>query len=172
MTVTDSVRSTRSAQPIDVLAERLNDPGVAASLVTLLDNAELLSTLVLGLSGFISRSEMIVDSLAEGLNDIRTVSASRPAGLPSLEDLKTISAELLEAAPILRQVLASSMTSPATIELLSTISESAVEGAERARANQTQVKGAFGALKAMKEPEVQRGLGMLIEIARALGRRL
>ena len=61
------------------------------------------------------------------------------------------------------------MTQPATIELLSMLSEAAVEGAETARRNHTEVKGAFGALKAMKEPEVQRGLGLLIEISRALG---
>jgi hypothetical protein len=172
MTATEAAASTRSAEPIDVVAERLNDPAVAASLVTLLDNAELLSTLVLGLSGFISRGEMIVDSLAEGLNDIRTVNASRPAGAPTLADLRTVTSELVEAAPALRQVLGSAMTQPSTIELLSLFSEAAVEGADNARRNHTEVKGAFGALKAMKEPEVQRGLGLLIEISRALGRRL
>jgi hypothetical protein len=172
MTATEAVASTRSAEPIDAVAERLNDPAVAASLVTLLDNAELLSTLVLGLSGFISRGEMIVDSLAEGLNDIRTVSASRPEGTPTLADLRTVTSELVEAAPALRQVLSSAMTQPATIDLLSMLSEAAVEGAEAARRNHTEVKGPFGALKAMKEPEVQRGLGLLIEISRALGRRL
>lgn len=172
MTATDAVAPTRSAEPIDAVAERLNDPAVAASLVTLLDNAELLSTLVLGLSGFISRGEMIVDSLAEGLNDIRTVSASRPEGAPTLADLRTVTGELVEAAPALRQVLNSAMTQPATIDLLSMLSEAAVEGAETARRNRTEVKGPLGALKAMKEPEVQRGLGLLIEISRALGRRL
>ena len=41
MTATEAAASTRSAEPIDVVAERLNDPAVAASLVTLLDNAEV-----------------------------------------------------------------------------------------------------------------------------------
>lgn len=172
MTATETAVSPRSSEPIDAVAERLNDPAVAASLVTLLDNAELLSTLVLGLSGFISRGEMIVDSLAEGLNDIRAVNASRPDGTPTLADLRTATSELVEAAPALRQVLGSAMTQPATIDLLSMFSEAAVEGAEAARRNHTEVKGPFSALKAMKEPEVQRGLGLLIEISRALGRRL
>lgn len=162
----------RSAEPIDAIAERLNDPAVAASLVTLLDNAELLSTLVLGLSGLISRGEMIVDTVSEGLNDLRTANASRPEGSPSLADLRTISGELVEAAPALRLVLNSAMTEPATIELLSLVSEAAVEGAETARANETVVKGPFAALRTLKDPEVQRGLGMLVEISRALGRRL
>jgi hypothetical protein len=167
----DAAASTRSAAPIDAVTERLNDPGVAASLVTLLDNAELLSTLVLGLSGLVSRGEMIVDSLAEGIHDLRAAGSARPDGAPSLAELRTVTSELVEAAPALRQVLASSMTTPATIDLLSMLSEAAVEGADRARRNRTEV-GAFGAVKALKEPEVQRGLGLLIEIARALGRRM
>lgn len=166
------VSPARSAEPIDAVAERLNDPAVAASLVTLLDNAELLSTLVLGLSGLVGRGEMIVDTLAEGLADLRVASASRPEGTPTLADLRTVTQELVEAAPALRQVLNSAMTQPATIDLLSMLSEAAVEGAETARANQTAVKGPLAAMRAMKEPDVQRGLGMLIEIARALGRRL
>jgi hypothetical protein len=114
MTATESAAWTRSVQPIDVVAERLDDQGVAASLVTPLDNAELPSTGALGLSGVISRGEMIVESPAEGLSDIRTVSAARPAGVPSLADLETVTSELAEAAPALRLVRSSSMTSPQT----------------------------------------------------------
>lgn len=168
----DAAVPVRSAQPIDAVAERLNDPAVAAAVVTLLDNAELLSTLVLGLSGLVSRSEMIVDSLADGLKDLRTVGKAKAEGGPTLAELKEVAVDLAMAAPALKQVVNSSMTSPETIELLATFSESAVEGAAVAKARHTEVKGAFGALKAMKDPEVQKGLGMLIEIARALGRRM
>jgi hypothetical protein len=171
MTATEAAVPTRPAEPIDAVAERLNDPAVAASLVTLLDNAELLSTLVLGLSGMIGRSEMIIDSFAEGVGDLRAAAESRPEGAPSLSDLGTIAGELAAAAPVLRQVLASPMVSPATIDLLSLVSDAAVEGSETARRNETSIS-AFGALKALKEPEVQRGLGLLIEISRSLGRRL
>ncbi|MFN3214999.1 MAG: DUF1641 domain-containing protein [Acidimicrobiales bacterium] len=171
MTATEAAVPTRPAEPIDAVAERLNDPAVAASLVTLLDNAELLSTLVLGLSGMVSRSEMIIDSFADGVGDLRAAAESRPEGAPSLSDLGAVAGELAAAAPALRQVLSSPMVSPATIDLLSLVSDAAVEGAETARRNETSIS-AFGALKALKEPEVQRGLGLLIEISRSLGRRL
>ena len=57
-------------EPVDAVVERLNDPTVAASVVTLLDNAELLSTLVLGLSGLIERGDTIADSLAAGVAEL------------------------------------------------------------------------------------------------------
>jgi hypothetical protein len=109
MTATEAAAPTRPTEPIDAVAERLNDPAVAASLVTLLDNAELLSALVLGLSGMIGRSEMIVDSFAEGLGDLRAAGAACPEGVPSLSELGTVAGELAAAAPTLRQVLASPM---------------------------------------------------------------
>lgn len=171
MVSTDSVQPART-EPADAIAERLNDPAVAASLVTLLDNADLISTLVLGLSGLIARSETIMDSVVDGLEDFRASNGFRPAGAPSLADLSTVTSELVEAAPALRSVLNSAMTRPETIALLAMMSEAATEGVERARANDTRVKGALGAMRTLKEPEVQRGLGMMIEVARALGRRL
>lgn len=168
MTTTDT---SAQVQPIDAVAERLNDPAVAASLVTLLDNAELLSTLVLGLSGLIARSEMIMDSVVEGLNDFRTGSGDALAGVPTLDDVRTATSELVEAAPTVREILASSMVRPETIQLLSTFSEAALDGAAAAQRDQTGL-GVIGAVKALRDPEVQRGLGLFIEISRALGRRV
>lgn len=161
----------QASQPVDAVAERLNDPAVAASLVTLLDNAELLSTLVLGLSGMVARSEFIMDSVAEGLNDMRSGTGSQGgATLPSLGDLQTVTSELVEAAPALRDVLGSAMIRPETISLLSMLSEAATEGA--ANAHGKPGTSTFGLLRALRDDDVQRGVNMFVEIARALGRRL
>ncbi|MEM9042322.1 MAG: DUF1641 domain-containing protein [Actinomycetota bacterium] len=155
------------------MVERLNDPAVAASLVTLLDNAELLSTLVIGLSALIERSETIVDSVAEGVHEFKAAGSDlRPEGAPSLAELGSVAGELTAAAPALSAVLSSAMVRPDTIELLSLVSEAATEGAERARTNQTEVGGPIAALKSLKDPNVARGLGLVIEIARSLGRRM
>ena len=64
------------------------------------------------------------------------------------------------------------MARPETVQLLSDVSDAATEGVARARANDTRVTGAFAALKTLKDPEVQRGLGVLVEISRSLGRRM
>lgn len=166
MTSTES-----TARPADAVAQRLDDPAVAAALVTLLDNAELLSTLVLGLSGMIARSESIMDSVVEGIHDFRGADTERSGPPVTLRDLGQVAREFTDAAPALQAILDSSMTKPATIELLSLVSDAATEGAAAARETDAKVS-AFGAVRALRDDDVQRGLGMVIEIARALGRKL
>ncbi len=158
-------------RPLDAVTERLDDPAVAASLVTLLDNAELLSTLVLGLSGLIARSESIMDSVAEGIHDARAAGAGRPDDAPSLAELAGVARELADAAPLLQDVLNSSMARHETVELLSLVSEAAVEGAATARTTDSQI-GTLGLMKALRDDDVQRGLGLVIEISRSLGKKL
>lgn len=173
MTDIESQADVRGHQPIDAVAERLNDPAVAASLVTVLDNAELLSTLVLGLSGLMERGDMIMDAVAEGVNDFKAAGgASKPDGAPSLAELGQMAGQLSTAAPALTRVTESAMVAPETIDLLAMLSEAATEGAANARANNTEVTGVFSAAKTLKDPEVQKGLGFIIEIARSLGRRM
>ena len=162
-----------TAEPVDAVIDRLNDPTVAASLVTLLDNAELLSTLVLGLSGFVERGDMIMDSVAESVNEFKGAATSGDGpSLPPLSELSATAGMLASSAPTLSRVLDSPMTSDATIDLLAMMSEAATEGAATAKANGTTVEGPVGAYRALKDPHVQKGMGLLIEIARSLGRRM
>ena len=172
MTATDPTPSVRSGESVDAVLERLDDPAVAASLVTLLDHAELLSTLVLGLSGFVARSETIVDAVAEGVNDFKASVPGRPADLPSLGELGIVASELSASAPALQRVLNSSMVDPDTIDLLSLFSEAATDGAATARVNGTKVGGIRGLYSMLRDDDVQRGLGLIVEIARALGQRI
>jgi hypothetical protein len=159
--------------PSEAILERLDDPAVAASLVTILDNAELLSTLVLGLSGFVERGDTIMDAVAEGMHDIKSSGVIPEDGsYPSLSEAGVAVSQLVASGPALTAVLESSMVRPETINLLSDISEAATEGAAVARENNTSVSGLRGALKLLRDPEVQRGLGVLAEIARSLGRRM
>lgn len=168
-----SIRETPTHQPIDAVAERLNDPAVAASLVTLLDNAELLSTLVLGLSGFVGRGDMIMDAVAEGVNDFKAAGgATKPDGLPTLAEASALAGQLATATPVLHQLLDSALVSPEMISLLNDVSEAATEGAANAKANDTEIGGIRSLVKTLKDPEIQRGLGLIVEIARSLGKRM
>lgn len=162
------------AEPVDAVRERLNDPAVAASMVTLLDNSELLSTLVLGLAGFMERGDMIMDAVAEGVNDMKTATAggATQSELPSAAELSTLAGQLGSATPLLGQLLDSPIARPETIGVLASLSEAASEGVENAAKNNTEVSGAFGALRALKDPEVAKGLGVFLEIAKALGKRV
>lgn len=173
MTDIETPTSVHGHEPIDAVTERLNDPAVAASLVTVLDNAELLSTLVLGLGGLVQRGDMIMDAVAEGVNDIRAASASQgDRGVPSLSELVAVASQLSAAAPLLQQVLDSKIASAETVEVLSLVSDAAAEGVENARRKDREITGVFSAAKTLRDPEVQRGLGLIVEIARALGRRM
>lgn len=174
MSATEAVTTSTPPQPVDAVVERLNDPAVAAALVSLLDNVELLSTLVHGLSSFVERGDTIMDSLATGLTELRTANAESPrkVELPSLDQLSDLAGALTRATPLITDVLDSHMVSPETVDVLSLVSEAAVEGAANARKQGSTVGGLRAALRILKDPEVGRGLGLLVEIAKSLGRRL
>jgi len=167
------VTLTESEQhaPVDAVVERLNDPAVAASLVTLLDNAEFLSTLVLGLGGFVARGETIMDAVADGVQEFKAAGGGT-SELPSPAELTELASQLGAAAPAVSRVLESPMVEPETIDLLGTFSKAATAGMANAEANETKVAGIRGALKALKDPDVQRGLGVLIEVSRSLGQQV
>lgn len=176
MTSTHQSRANHTAvhEPVEAVVERLNDPAVAASLVTLLDNAELLSTLVIGLSAAIERSDTIMDSVTAGMtemNDARRGSGDASA-FPGPAEIARLATALTRSTPVIQQVLDSSMVSSDTVALLSLMSGAAVEGAERARRSDTSVAGVRATLRALKDPDVARGLGLFVEIARSLGRHL
>lgn len=158
-------------EPVDAVMERLNDPAVAASLVTLLDNAELMSTLVLGLSGLLERGDLILDAVAESVNDVKTAATEGADSYPSLPELSKLAKQSQEALPLLSSILDSSMASPETIELLGNMTDAATEGVARAQSQGTQVVGVRGALRALKDPDVQHGLGVLLEIAKSIGQK-
>ncbi|HWL45672.1 MAG TPA: DUF1641 domain-containing protein [Ilumatobacter sp.] len=166
--------SSSTVVPVDAVVERLNDPAVAASLVTLLDNAELLSTLVLGLSGLLSRGDSIMDMVAESVGDLKAARANTELpSLPSVSELTTLVGQVSAATPTLQALLASPAAQPATIEFLGRLSAAATTGAERARANNTHGPASLmGIRKVLKDDDIQVGLGLLLEIAKALGQQL
>lgn len=169
MCATDS--TSHIHEPVDAVLERLNDPGVAASIVTLLDNAELMSTLVLGLSAFLERGDMIIDALAESVNDVKAATSESASSLPSSAELRDLARQGREALPLLSTILDSSMASKETIDLLGTMTDAATEGVARAQENGTRVKGARGALKALKDKDTQYGMGVMMEIAKSIGQK-
>ncbi|MHB8294712.1 MAG: DUF1641 domain-containing protein [Acidimicrobiales bacterium] len=155
------------------MLERIDDPAVAAALITILDNAELLSTLVLGLSGFVERGDTIVESIASGVREMKEGGPrGGAADLPSLDQLRDVAAVLSESLPTLTSALRSPIVSPESVAVVSMLSEAAAEGMARARRADARVTGVLGAVRALKDPDVGRGMGLLIEVAKSLGRRV
>jgi hypothetical protein len=149
------------------LAAKLADPGVAESLSTLLSHADLAAILLTGLDGFISRTEVIGNSLLAGLNELRgTVDFDEVSGFDVkgfVEVLRTIS----RTAP---QLLG--MLEPTVTNQLAMIGKGLQEGSADYVSKPIRVDGPMSALKLLKDPEIARTISYAATVAKAIGREL
>jgi uncharacterized protein DUF1641 len=166
--------------PGDEVIARLDDPGIASSLSLILDHADLLATIIVGLDGLLRRADVIGDNLASGVAEVRNLAAAgngqRPwpsVDLAALSDTITrLSAAAVDATPALDRLLRSPLTDPQTADVLAEIGHALLEGKQAAAADPRGPKGVFALMRVTKDPDVSRGLGFMIQIARAFGRRL
>lgn len=168
--------------PADALRERLNDPDVANSLNSLLDHADLLAILVDGLDGLIRRGDEISNSLVSALDELKgsSLAGSIPGG-ESLRNvdlqglaasLASLSGALVDATPALNTLLTSRLADPQAAHVMALLGEALVEGKAAAEADPGGPKGLFGLWRVTKDKDIVRGLGFLVQVARAFGRRL
>ncbi|BBX63105.1 hypothetical protein MSAS_22790 [Mycobacterium saskatchewanense] len=172
--------------PADRLRERLDDPAVAASLNSLLDHADLLAILLTGLDGFTRRGDEITESLASAVNELR--GASLAANAPLFDQVKSelgsidvqalaasvasLASVLVAATPALNNVLRSPLLDPESVDVVSGLGQALIEGKAAAAADPGGPKGLFGLWRVTKDKDVSRGLGFLIQVARAFGKHL
>ncbi len=165
MTVNGQLAAPAAAPtPAETLRARLDDPQVAAALNSLLDHADLLALMVVSIDEFFSRGEVIADSLASGLGELRGATGS--VTLPDI-DVKGLVGAVTTAAPAL-QALLGQVGRPHTIEALTRLT-TAVDEAETTR---TTPVGPLTVLRALRDPDTSRGLGYLLHVLKGLGRRL
>ena len=168
---------------IDTLKNQLEQPQVAAALSNLLDHADLLAILLVGLDGLVSRSETIGEALLDGVQDLRQVADANP----QLEDLDpgailgsllALSSSLPKLTPAITRlvdaglidgVLDSGITSPIVLDQISKLGRGLASGAEQAAIAPVHVPGAFGLLKLLKDPDINRGLGFFLSVVKAIG---
>lgn len=157
---------------VDDVLDRLNDPAKLAALNTLVDNLELLAVLVAGLDGLARKGDLIADTAAEVLDTARA--ASRSTGLDvrrTSEQLATLIPTLAEAAPAINRVAHSAIVHEQAVEVVGLTAQAVSEGYQRVAGTDKRVARRH-LLKIAKEPEVQRGLAFLVEVARVLGTEL
>jgi hypothetical protein len=161
---------------VDDLLARLEEPKVVGALNNLLDHAELLSVLLIGLDGFVSRGDVIADSLADAVGELR--GASGVAGPLASIDVRglagsaaTLSSSVITGTPALSTLL-STITDPRTVEGVTQLAGALAEGRTKAEAEPMAPTGVFGLLRALKDEDTARGLGFLIQVSKALGRQL
>jgi len=120
---------------VDHLLDRLNDPTVAASLNSLLDNIELLAVLVAGLDGLARKGEVIGDTIAEVLDQIRSTTQSTGLDpMQAAQQLGTIIPTLAAASPAINRILESPIVEPEPIDILSETAVALVDGLKAAEA--------------------------------------
>lgn len=172
--------------PADRVRAKLDDPRVAESLDSLLDHADLLAILVSSLDGLIRRSDVIGESLASAVREFKgdVDGASLAQSVPGIESLRSVdltglaasfamlSGKVIEVTPALDSLLSSRLTDPQATEVLTQLGAALVEAKDATAQSQEGPKGFFGILKAAKDPDVARGLGFMILVAKSFGRQL
>lgn len=132
--------------PVDTLLAKLDEPRTVAALNNLLEHADLLAILVSGLEGLVRRGEVISDSLASALGELRgTGGSSALAKLGALAD-------------------------PGVVDVVSTAARAISVGAEHTKSEPQKLSGVFSLMRTLKDDDVARGLSFLIHVLREFGR--
>ena len=152
---------------VDRLLDRLEDPAVAASLNSLLDNVELLAVLVAGLTRGERRREPSDGPGRRGHR--RTIRLGR--GAHALGPRPGPLAEAGAAAMTSISLPMAGVPEPEPIDVLSETAVALVDGLKAAEAGKTRL-GLFGLWRATRDKDVQRGLGFVVEVAKVFGRDL
>jgi hypothetical protein len=93
------VSSNGVASTTDQLQERLNDPKIAAGLNRLLDRMDIINFAVESMEGFIGRGEVIADSIAASVGDLKGLSNEKTVKLlQKAPELVETGTRLAEAA--------------------------------------------------------------------------
>lgn len=172
---------------VSALRAKLDDPQVAASLTRILDHADLLALLVVGLDGAIQRSEVIGNSLAGSLTDLRAMQSADDYPLRGI-DLKELASSLgaiAQASPrvtpaitkvvdsgLIDAVMDSGITEPGVIEQVGRLGRGLAQGAEAARIHEISVSGPLTLLKALKDPDIARGMSFFLNVLKSMGAEL
>lgn len=164
---------------LDTLMERLDDPQVAAALTNLLDHADLLAILIVGLDGLVGRSETIGAALIEGIDDLRGIAGNGNGELSGVvASLTALSGALPKLTPAVTQmvdsgvidsVLQSGITDPALMNEVSRIGRGLTAGAASAKTDPIEVNGIFSAVKLLKDPDIQRAVSYFAAVAKSIG---
>jgi len=168
------------------LADRLNDPAVANALSSLLDHADLLALLVVGLDGFIARTEVIGDNLVDGIDELRGAAQNeeRASGLDVqalAEAGKSLARSLPKAAPgiaaavesgALEKLVASGVLGEESIDQVALLGRGLARGAGAYATRPVEVGGTLSLLRLLKDPDISRAISYFATVAKSIGQEL
>ncbi len=167
----------RRVRSFDAVAERLDDPKTAASVLDLLDVLPTLAGTLQILDGFYTHSEHILDNVRDSLVEI----VAKTSGTPEAEAVAKVVTLGRQALPVAGQVADSALIEKlsdsgliekaADAELLATLTAllDAVSKAKTEAGGSHRKLGVFGLLGALRDPDVSRGLEFMLNALKVLG---
>ncbi len=176
---------TQQSAAHEALIAKLNEPGVANALSNVLNHADLLALLVEGLDGFVSRSEVIGDSVISSIADVRRAAEADGASdvdvAGVLKSVVQLAGVLPKAAPgmvsavesgAIDRLLTSELVSSQAVDQIEIVARGLTQGSARFASNPVEVGGLFSLGRLLKDPDINRALSYFATVAKAIGSEL
>ena len=187
---------TESLPHLLALTQQLRDPTTSQALDQILNKMELVAFTLNSLDSFLQRSDVVIDSVVKGVQEIREMAPSDEMNLlvtlaETLPELTAMLPQLIESLPkllallpLLSGVIAQLQTileseefaalmesgvfAPQTVGIVGQAGGALVESYEANQATPQSV-GMFGLVGALRDPDIQRALGFFIDFGRRFG---
>lgn len=161
--------------------ETLGDPALVDALAGLAKHTPLLTFAAEAATGFLERSEVVIDNLADGVAEVRGLAdgGSRDvlglvsqlgALLPAVQTLLAQVQPLIEAGS-LESLAKSKILAPEMVDTVARVGD-ALHATRISHAENPTSLGLFGMLKALRDPDAKRGLGFLATFLKEFGRQM
>ncbi|MFN8373067.1 MAG: DUF1641 domain-containing protein [Anaerolineae bacterium] len=171
------------------LLDIISNPETLNAIVAIMNNIELLSTMVTAIDGFLRRSDTIIDNVASSVSEVTQstslkefsdAAAALPelvkitprfiAALPQLLDVGKQLQPLLES-PEFAALMQSGLFAPKTVAVVGQAGDALVESYEQHHQDPKSL-GLFGLLRALNDPDIQRALGFAAGFGKQFGKKV
>jgi hypothetical protein len=161
-----------SGRSTDLLLEKLQDPKVAESLVSLLEKSQVLNE-------FLERSEVMLNSITKGVGQLGragVATLSKTFQSVELDDIKSAGGQLQTMIPAVRDLMGelgslkeSGFFDPDVVKLFSRTARAMSAAARDPDAHSDDTYGIFSIGSLLKDPDIARTLNFFIAFARHFG---
>ncbi len=155
---------------LDEIVERLDDPKTVAGLLDLLDNVETLNGALTILQGFFSHGEHMLDNVAGAVREF----VGDLSGTPTAATIRNGVKLAGQSIPLVNAAADSGIVEKAADPELLALAGALLDGVKHAAEGVATRPGppitAFGLLRALKDPDVNRGIDFALRVLKEVGR--
>ena len=156
---------------LDVVAEKLDDPQTAASVLSLLDNADVVSGAVQILAGFFKNGEHMLDNIAGATREFLTSIEGTPTGDALRNSVKLAGSAIPAVNSVADSGIVDKVSDPEVLAIVSGL----LDGVKSAKADVAAAPRritALGLIGAIKDPDVNRGIDFALRVLAAVGKQI